>query len=195
MLHPGLRLLLWAGAILVLQLAAPAGVLAASGACVLGAGLWSRKRLLKLLGRSRWLLAALAAFFAWGTPGLYLWPDLGAVSPTREGIGEAVIHLARLTAIIALVSLLLERTEVRDIVSGLRSLLAPFGAARDRLALRLMLVLNQVEERDSGWRALLAPAQGAPRKVVMSLAESRLRRADFAAGAAAMLLVVAFWLM
>ncbi|HCX34985.1 MAG TPA: hypothetical protein DHV08_16510 [Rhodocyclaceae bacterium] len=195
MLHPGLRLLLWAGAILVLQLAAPAGVLAASGACALGAGLWSRKRLLKLLGRSRWLLAALAAFFAWGTPGLYLWPDLGAVSPTREGIGEAVIHLARLTAIIALVSLLLERTEVRDIVSGLRSLLAPFGAARDRLALRLMLVLNQVEERDSGWRALLAPAQGAPRKVVMSLAESRLRRADFAAGAAAMLLVVAFWLM
>ncbi|GAB4170483.1 MAG: hypothetical protein OHK0026_07400 [Rhodocyclaceae bacterium] len=195
MLHPGLRLLLWAGAILVLQVAAPGFVLAASCACLGAALLWSRAGLLALLSRSRWLLVALAVFFSWGTPGLYVWPDLGGASPTREGLAQAAVHLARLAAIIALVSLLIRRIGAREIVTGLRALLAPFGSVRDRLAVRLMLVLREVEDGEAGWRALLEPAAAPPCGYVLRLAHTRLGRADLAAAAAAAAAGAAFWLL
>ncbi len=194
MFHPGLRLLLWTAVIVLLQLAAPAFMLMASLACVIAAGLFSAARFVRLLSRSVWLLAALAVFFAWGSAGLYLFPELGALGPTREGVQLAAVHVMRLVAIIALVSLLVARTPAEDIVAGLHALLAPFGRVRETLAVRLTLVLRNVEDGNTGWREWLAPAACEP-QVIRLRAPARPGRADLAAAAAVAGVALACWLL
>lgn len=195
MFHPGLRLLLWAAVIVLLQLAPPAFMAAASLCCVIAAGLFSGAQFVRLVSRSVWLLAALAVFFAWGSSGIYLFPEIGALGPTREGAQMAAVHVVRLVAIIALVSLLLARTPVEDIIAGLHSLLAPFGRVRETLAVRLTLVLRNVEDgRQTGWREWLAPVACEP-QVIRLRAPARPGRADLALTAAVAGVALACWLL
>lgn len=182
MFHPVARLVLWAAAVAALQLLA---LPVLSAACLLAGllvGWLARRRGLKLLYRSRWLLLAIAAFFLFGTPGVYLWPSLGAWGPTTEGLHEAAIHLLRLTAIVLLVALLLERSRPAELVAALHQLLAPLaalGLARERMAVRMMLVLDYVQRPGPRhWRDWLdagaPPADCAP----LILEQRALRAAD-----------------
>lgn len=87
------------------------------------------------------------------TPGeafFHDWPRLG---PTREGLGLAVLHAARLIAVVCAVAVLLERLSLQRLVSGLHALSRPLrliGVSPERLALRLLLVLRYVEASPRG---------------------------------------------
>jgi energy-coupling factor transporter transmembrane protein EcfT len=121
----------------------------------------TRTRLNSLVRRSRWLLVAMAVLFSWGTPGLYLIPDANGLAPTLEGLALALESIVRLLAILAAVSLLLARMPTDQLVSGLHALLASVGDGRDRVAVRIMLVLRYVESGDPG-RWLLGSASDEP---------------------------------
>jgi energy-coupling factor transporter transmembrane protein EcfT len=166
MLHPGVRLILWGAAAVFVQ--AFDGWRLAASACIAlaAAAVFARPRTLRLLGRARWLLLALGLLFAFATPGRYVWPELGSLGPTAEGLELGAVHGARVLAVIALVGLLLETTPIDALVSGVHALLRParrLGAGTDRLAVRLMLVLQYSESSQGrgGLRDWLVPEEAA----------------------------------
>ena len=111
-------------------------------------------RFLRLLRRVRVLLIAIAILFAWFTPGeafFHDWPRLG---PTREGLALAVLHAARLVAVVCAVAVLLERLSLQRLVSGLHALsrpLRPIGVSPERLALRLFQVVPAITPPPVRW--------------------------------------------
>lgn len=146
--QPASVILAWATLTLALQWLPTAAVLCLAAA-IFPAALWfSGKRFGKLLRRARWLLLSLGLLFAFATPGEALL--FGAV--TREGLSLAANHLLRLGLLLALVALLLERFAIPQLIAGLYQLLTPLGAGRDRLALRLLLVLDYVEQGVGRWQ-------------------------------------------
>lgn len=105
----------------------------------------ARPYFLAILRRSRWLLITMLLLFGWMTPGT---PVPGVPFATQEGLMLAAESIARLLIAIATIAYLLSALTPPALVSGLRSLLAPFrlpGGFRDRLAVRMMLTLEEVE--------------------------------------------------
>ncbi len=114
----------------------------------------ARRHFLIILRRSRWLLLTMLVLFGWMTPGTPI-PVLPMA--TQEGLGLAAEHIARLLLAIATVAVLLSCLSTVELVSGLRTLLAPLAPLRgfrDRLAVRLMLTLEEVENVRRGDEAL-----------------------------------------
>jgi hypothetical protein len=113
---------------------------------------------LRLLKRTRWLLLSIFLFFSWGTPGQALWQDWPS-GPTQEGVFHALYPLLRLSAAVMLVALLLRAWPPSALVSAFHALSGPLrwlGLDRDRMAVRLVLVLEYVQTRDvPNWRAAL----------------------------------------
>ncbi len=110
----------------------------------------ARRHFARILRRSRWLLLTMLVLFGWMTLGT---PVPGLPGATREGLVLATENIARLLIAIAVVALLVGRLAPAGLVSGLRSLLAPLaplGDFRDRLAVRLMLTLQEVDAARSG---------------------------------------------
>lgn len=132
-----------------------AACLAAVAAAVAGA----RRRLLRMLRRSRFLMLAIVVMFAWFTPGQRLFAEPGWLSPTFEGLLLAAIHGGRLLIALALVTLLLERLPAAELLQGLSTLARPLsviGWDADRLAVRLSLVMQMVTESSGrDWRRWL----------------------------------------
>ncbi len=118
-------------------------------------------RLLQLLRRSRFLMLALFLIYALATPGERL-PHMPLWLPIRrEGCELALQHILGLIGLLASLALLLERMSLARLVAGLYSISLPLvliGVARDRAALRLMLVLDGLQRRPKlGWRDWLTP--------------------------------------
>ena len=135
-----------------------AACLAAVAAAVAGA----RRRLLRMLRRSRFLMLAIVVMFAWFTPGQRLFAEPGWLSPTFEGLLLAAIHGGRLLIALALVTLLLERLPAAELLQGLSTLARPLsviGWDADRLAVRLSLVMRlATESSGQDWRRWLDDA-------------------------------------
>lgn len=105
----------------------------------------ARKRLKKILFRSRWLLLSLIVLFGWATPGTQIPWTFGA---SYEGAGLAVDQLGRLVISLAGVAILMRILDSASLVSGLRELSMPFryiGIDQDRFAVRLTLTLNLID--------------------------------------------------
>lgn len=166
-MHSGFILFLWLVAVAGVHLL-PAPLLALALAAVLAlALLLAHARCLRLLRRVRVLMIAIAVLFAWFTPGEAVFADWPQLGPTREGTLLALVHAARLAAVVGAVAVLLERLPVPRLVGGLYALARPFsrlGLPAERLALRLLLVLRYVDETPrasarsqpaaaAGWRA------------------------------------------
>lgn len=103
-----------------------------------------------LVFRSRWLLLTLLVMFGWLTPGAAV-PDIPGAS--YEGLMLAAANLARLLGALAVVAMILKALSPPELVSGMRTLLAPLALLkipRDRIAVRLALTLSEVEESGSG---------------------------------------------
>lgn len=163
MLHPTVRLVLWGAAVASTQLLPLAWLLAVGGLVLPAAALFARIRFFMLLKRTRWLLLSIAILFALATPGVLLMPELGSMGPTREGITLGLTQLMRLVLVLVMLAVLLQFTPLDDLVSGLYGLLRPLawlGLDRERVALRLLLVLRYVEQAPPGanWRAWLEHA-------------------------------------
>ncbi|WP_170285843.1 energy-coupling factor transporter transmembrane component T [Propionivibrio limicola] len=156
-LHPATRLFVWLMLLLAIQ---GLGNFALVGCALLvplmGGSVLRRGG--RLIWRTRWLIVSLLAVFAWGRAGEHVW--VGPLSPTYEGLSEAITHGGRLVLLLMAVGAFLETTPLPVLLSGGRVLLAPFrqlGCDPDRSVVRLMLVLRYVEAlpRPRDWRNLL----------------------------------------
>lgn len=161
-MHPGAALFLWVVLVVLLQTVSGYLLWAMTGAWLGVAGWASYPGLRRLVRRIRFLLLAILIVFAWMTPGQALFPFWTSLGPTREGLLLAAEHGLRLVGVVALVALLLGRGGRDFVVSGLYALMAPcaiVGLSRDRLAVRLLLVLRLAENPPSGgWRHWLDTA-------------------------------------
>jgi energy-coupling factor transporter transmembrane protein EcfT len=152
-MHSGLILILWLAAVASIQLLSPPALAMVVPFCLVAAGALARVRFLRLLRRVRVLLIAIAVLFAWFSPGEALFHDWPRLGPTREGLALAVLHAARLIAVVCAVAVLLERLSLQRLVGGLHAISRPLrliGVPPERLALRLLLVLRYVEASPRG---------------------------------------------
>ena len=178
-LHPATRLSAWLALLALIQLLSETALFAAFLAVPL-AGRAAMRRGGRLIWRARWLLVSLFFVFAWGVAGDPLWD--GAFSPTREGIGAALQHLARLSLSLMSVAALLETLPLADMLAGTRVWLAPcrrLGLDADRGVVRLMLALRYVETlpRPRDWKSLLDLPESIDGETV-EITHQRMRRID-----------------
>lgn len=130
--------------------------LACGGALLAGAYLAASPRLFRpavtMIYRMRWFLISLFIVYGWFTPGQPLLGGEGArlaeLWPTREGVLAGLLRAALLMAIVAGANLLL-RTTSRDellvAVYGLTRPLAWLGVPRERVAVRMVLVVEALD--------------------------------------------------
>ncbi len=164
-IHPATRLFLWLLLLIAVQCLS-GGLLAVALAVLPVFPRHVLRRGVKLVWPTRWLLLSLFIVFSWGIAGQPLWE--GVAAPTREGLVEASIHLARLILVLMLVAAFLEMTPLGDLLTATHTLFSPLrkiGFDPDRGVVRLMLVLRYAENlpRARDWRSLLdAPLVDAP---------------------------------
>jgi energy-coupling factor transport system permease protein len=145
--------------------------------------------MLLLTRRSRWLLLAMLLMFGWLTPGTPLPVIPGA---SQEGLLLAADNLERLLIALATVALTLKALSPPELVSGMRTLLAPLPLlklSRDRIAVRLALTMQEVEASRSG-----GDADAARVADVLALPASAPGLADLFVGILAAALILAAWL-
>lgn len=157
--HPATWLIVWACYAALLQ---SFGLSVLAGAAVLTLPLvlgFARRRGYLLLRRARWLFLSIAVMFALATPGERLPGALGDMGVTWDGLSLAAEHVLRLSLLLASLALLHEHLKTEGLMAGLYWLLSPLSGLRrlrERIVVRLMLVLEQAEKpvaRD--WRAWL----------------------------------------
>lgn len=146
--------------------------------CLLSA----RRRTRQLVRRTRWLLLSIMVLFALATPGQRLSGSLGDLGLTVDGLLLATEHAIRLLLLLATLAVVHERLGTAGFMAGLHWLLAPLAGwrtLRERIVVRLMLVLDYVETAPLGdWRAWLVADMAGPNR--LHLAVRRARLADWA---------------
>lgn len=161
-LHPAAQILIWCVWAASLQIMVPDRLVAISGLILLSALLMSRHKFILLLRRTRWITLSLLLIYSYSTPGQALFDPLGMYSPTREGLTDGVLQLARIFAALAALAILLERLHRQHLIAGLYTLFAPLqwmGMSRERISVRLALTLHYAEtgvlRGASDWRKML----------------------------------------
>jgi hypothetical protein len=196
-LHPAARILLWCGWAVAVERAAlsPLSVLAvAAGTAFLFAPV--RLQLLRLLRRTRWLLAVLLLTYAYILPGEALWPALGWASPSIEGAQQGALRVVRLVLMLAGLALLLASTARLRLIYGFYALAKPLtwlGFDRQAFTVRLGLTLDYVEQapKSAHWLdALRAPLPDDATPARYSLPAQRWQSRDSAVILAGLILVV-----
>ncbi|MDP1928680.1 MAG: CbiQ family ECF transporter T component [Thiobacillus sp.] len=162
--HPAARILLWCGwAVAVERAALPE--LSLLAVAIATAFLFTpvRFQLLRLLRRTRWLLAVLLLTYAFTVPGAALWPALGWASPSIDGVQQGALRAGRVGLLLGGLAILLAYTTRPQLIYGLYVLARPLsglGFDRRAFAVRLGLTLDYVEHapKPVRWQdALLAP--------------------------------------
>lgn len=196
--HPTVQLAAWCAGVVMLQWLHGVWLLPAVVASLTVVALQCPQRGWRLVRRSRFLLLAIAIFFAWGTPGEALWYRWPTLSPSREGTVLAVEHMARLLAIMLWVAWLLHHFAPARLVAALLDLLQPLdwlGLPVERAALRILLVLQFVETAGFGhkdWRRWLVEESGPVALVSLQVQRLPLGRCgQLALGVIAVLTVLA----
>ena len=146
--HPAAQILTWCLLVATLQALRPAALLSVAGLLLLATLSVSGRKFLHLLRRTRWVMLSLLLIYAWSTPGQALLPQLGAFSPTHEGMTDGSLQLLRLLAALGGLAMLLDRLHRQQLIAGLYVLFAPLrlvGLSRERAAVRLALTLHYAE--------------------------------------------------
>jgi len=146
--HPAAQILTWCLLVASMQVLALGILLIPVGLVLLCAFVISRHKFIQLLRRTRWIMLSLLLIYAYSTPGQALSDALGMLGPTREGLADGVLQLARLLAALAGLAILLERLHRQQLIAGLYTLFAPLqwlGLSRERFAVRLALTLHYAE--------------------------------------------------
>lgn len=181
-IHPAVLLLLWVASVIVVQpLQMPALLWLALGVLPVCAGRAGRRTWL-LVRRARWLLVSIAVLFALSTPGERIPGLAGDLGLTVDGMKLAGEHVLRLLLLLASLALLHQHLGTGGLMTGLHWLLAPLAIGRnlrERIVVRLMLVLNYVEGAPaSGWREWLNADITEPERLDLAVASAR--RLDWA---------------
>ena len=148
--HPASLILLGVAVLLAASLRAGADLFVGGAALTLVALIAATSHLRLLFRRSRWLLLTMLILFGWLTPGTPL-PNIPGAS--QEGLLLAADNIARLLIALSTVALILKALSPPQLVAGIRSLLTPLALlriSRDRIAVRLALTLNEVEDSRRG---------------------------------------------
>ncbi len=130
---------------------------------VRGAGLGPAWRMLR---RMRWLFLSILIVYFWFTPGTPLWHAVGWAAPSREGAVAGLERIAALALMVFGVSLLGATTPRAGLLGALHWASTParwVGLAPERLALRIVLVMDAVTELRpvlAAQRAALGGASG-----------------------------------
>lgn len=98
-----------------------------------------------LARKLRWFFLSIVVLYLWFYPGELLWPQLGALSPVREGLNEALLRIASLLIIISYCGFLVCLTPREQLIAGIQWILAPLrliGVETERFAVRTALVLE-----------------------------------------------------
>ena len=190
--HPAAQILTWCLLVAIMQVLTPVPLGAAAGSILLCAFALSRHKFVQLLRRTRWIMFSLLLIYAYSTPGQPLFGSFGPFSPTREGLGDGALQLARLLAALAALAILLDRLHRQPLIAGLYALFAPLrwiGLSRERVAVRLALTLHYAEVvmlRGTGWqetlRSLFEPHGESTRQMELPLYRFRLRDAALLGG-------------
>jgi len=146
--HPAVQILTWCVLVMSIQAMALGPLLMTAGLILLGAFSISRHKFIQLLRRTRWIMMSLLLIYAYSTPGQPLSDSLGMFGPSREGLLDGVLQLARLLAALAGLAILLDHLHRQQLIAGLYTLFAPLqwiGLSRERLAVRLALTLHYAE--------------------------------------------------
>lgn len=172
-LHPATLLLAWGVFVGLLQ-PLPAAALAWIAAVLLSlAWAFARHRSLALLRRTRWLFLSIILLFALATPGQRLPGVAGDLGVTHDGVLLAVEHVLRLLLLLSSLAVLHERLGTPGMMAGLYWLLAPLAqwrTLRERIVVRLMLVLDQVESAPAAnWRDWLNRDIGGPDRLPLAI--------------------------
>jgi hypothetical protein len=195
-LHPVARILLWCGWAVAVERAAPPLLLpmaVASATAFLFPGV--RAHAWRLLRRTRWLLLVLVLTYAYVVPGTALWPPLGWVSPSIEGLQQGALRAARLALMLAGLAVLFASTARPRLLFALYVLARPLGVLgfdRRAFAVRLALTLDYAERMPKPARWLDAlrapPADDAP-PATLTLEAERWQSRDTAVILSALFLV------
>ncbi len=153
MFHPAALLLTWIGFAFGLQWCHWAWLLPLLLMTSLLAFRLAARRSRQLLWRTRWLFLSLLLLFLFATPGEYLPGLAGQLGVTREGLAQGGEQIGRVMILLLSLAWLHEHLGNQGLMTGLYWLLQPF-AWRDVTVVRLMLVLEYVEQRSSvsAWR-------------------------------------------
>jgi hypothetical protein len=200
--HPAVQIFIWMLLALLTQRLQPLALLVLT-AVLFGLALkLCRKQLLSLLRRTRWILFSLLLIYAYTTPGVALWAQLGVISPTREGLLDGLLQLERLVSVLSGLAILLELLPQTQLISGLYSLAYPLrwlGLSRERIAVRLALTLEYAESamRDtaSDWRSTINAAlqPSADRTEHIELCVQPFRAVDVLLLAASAVVLIGVW--
>ncbi len=108
-----------------------------------------------LINRSRWLFLSLGVLYAWTWNGAWVWPGLGAFSPTWEGMEMGGERITRLALVLAALALVLQKLSRDDLVYGLYLLAWPFakmGFDRRAFAVRVALAMELARTERRAYR-------------------------------------------
>lgn len=176
-LHPATLLLVWAGFVVLVQPISTSVLAGLAVVLVPWALIVARRRSFLLLRRTRWLLLSIAVLFVLATPGQRLPGTVGDIGVTQDGLLLAAEHVLRLVLLLLSLALLHERLGTAGMMAGLHWLLAPLArwrAMRERIVVRLMLVLDHVENGPAGnWRAWLNEDVPGPDRMTLSVGSMR----------------------
>lgn len=176
-LHPATLLLSWGGFALLLQSLVMAHLAWAAALLLPLPLLLARRRAWLLLRRARWLLLSIAVLFSLAVPGERLPGALGDLGVTYDGLTMAAEHVLRLVLLLASLALLHEHLGTDGLVAGIHWVLAPLAdwrALRERIVVRLMLVLEYVEsDAAPGWQAWMSGATPGPERLPLATVGAR----------------------
>ena len=181
-LHPATLLLAWGGLLVLLQTLSVTGLAWAALLLLPVSLLVAQRRMLMMLRRARWLLLSIAVLFTLATPGERLPGATGELGVTYDGLLMAAEHVLRLTLLLSTLAILHQRLGNDGLIAGLHWLLGPLAGwreLRERIVVRLMLVLDYVEtEPRGGWRGWLSGETSGPE--CLSLVTGRFGHLDWA---------------
>jgi energy-coupling factor transport system permease protein len=151
--HPASLIFLWFSFLLAFSVRSDLVLMLGCFVVMVWAYLSAPLQLQHLLRRSRWLVLTVVMIFLWMTPGV---PLSFIPYATQEGLHLAVMQSTRVLLTIASLALVLQYLSCTDLVAGIYFFLSPLrwiGVPAKKIAVRLMLTLEEVE-RASMFRPL-----------------------------------------
>lgn len=194
--HPASLILLWLALLVTVSARSGAALMLVFLALSVFACVNAGRHLQRLLRRSRWLLLTLFIVFVWMTPGTPLFFMPGA---SVEGMRLAIEHIVHLLLALAALALILQALTPVELVAGMHSLLAPLswlGVSRNRIAVRLMLTLEEAEREVGQTRGVQGRVQevAAASADVLRLPQADMGISDAALGLVSCALLATLWL-
>lgn len=163
--HPAVQILVWIMLALLVQRLQGIVLFVTCAVLIVLAMRLCVEQMWSLMRRTRWIMIVLLFIYAYTTPGVAVFMQLGSLSPTWEGLSDGGTQLGRLLSVLAGLAILLALLPQARLISGLFSLMYPLrwlGLSRERFSVRLALTLENAElamrDTASDWRRTIGDA-------------------------------------